>query len=419
MALLHFCLTHAAQYKITLSALNCDHAIRGEESERDSAFVKAYCGANGIKLYFFKAEKGAFADENSARDWRLKCYKEVLSEREADFIATAHHLSDNAETVLFNLARGASLSGLRGIGDEPSLGLIRPLIGCTREEIDGYVEENAIPYVTDSTNLTCGYTRNKIRLNVLPRLEEAVPGAAKAIYRFSRLAREDEEYFSAKASKITFCRSQNNYLLKPCAERVIFRRAAAAVIADKFLRRDYTSEHLESIFLLQNAQNGKKFAFLGLEAVKEEGGVAICETAAVMSEILFCDWLGGVKSPVFAFGRPEIERHGRDCLEKAREKSAAGRKVLCFDCDKIPATAVVRTRREGDKFGKFGGGNISLSDYFTDKKIPQSLRGYLPLICDNSEVLAICGVEISEKIKIDKDSENCAAVYCADPMRTG
>ena len=212
MALLHYLLKCGGGFGITVCALNCDHGIRGEESERDSAFVKEYCEDNDIPLRFFKAERGSFKDENGARAWRLDCYKKVLEEGFADVIATAHHLNDNAETVLFNLARGTSLAGVKGIADEPPLGIIRPLISISREQIDGYIEVNNIPFVVDGSNLSDGYTRNKIRHNVLPALEEAVHGAARNIYNFSRLAAEDEEYFARKADEITVCRG-GGYLI--------------------------------------------------------------------------------------------------------------------------------------------------------------------------------------------------------------
>lgn len=409
MALLHYLCTHGAEYAISVCALNCDHAIRGEDSERDSAFVKAYCLSNGIELHTFVAEKGVLKDENGARKWRLDCYKKVLEEGAADCIATAHHLNDNAETVLFNLARGASVSGVCGIGDEPALGIIRPLIRCTREEIDEYVTANGVPYVVDESNFTDDYTRNKIRNRVLPELEEAVHGAAVAIYRFSRLACEDEEYFSRKAEEIILRRGEDNYLLKSCKERVIFKRAAAKTVADYFDRIDYTSEHLERLFNLQQADNGKRFEFLGLTAVKEDGGIAICEesSAGVENPIAFCDFLSGAHAVRFAGERVCVncDTHGEEY------------KTLDFDLDSIPGNAVIRTRRTGDRFTKFGGGTVSLSDYLTDKKVPQSMRSELPLVCVDSEVLIVGGVEISDKVKITSGTVNATKFICKDPLK--
>ena len=176
MALLHYIHAHAAEYNITLTALNCDHGIRGEASARDSAFVADYCEKNSIPLSLYVADR-KLESEGEARAWRIfECY--VAEAAHCDCVATAHHLGDNAETVLFNLARGTALSGMKGITDEDlskaagrPFKLIRPLIACTREEIDEYVAANGIPYVDDETNFETDYTRNKIRQKVMPELD--------------------------------------------------------------------------------------------------------------------------------------------------------------------------------------------------------------------------------------------------------
>lgn len=402
MALLHYLNTHAKEFAIILSALNCEHGMRGESSERDSAFVAAYCRSNCIKLHSFKAEKGKLKSENDAREWRKGCYNAVLNEGKADLLATAHHLNDNAETVLFNLARGAALSGLTGIADDLNGGIIRPLISVARAEIDGYIEENAIPFVTDESNFSDNYTRNKIRRDVLPALEEAVPAAVGSIYRFSRLAAEDEEYFERQVGRVLVCRHGFGYLIKPCPERVIFRRAALKIVAKFYGRKDYTAGQLNRLFALQSAENGKKFGFLGLLAFKEEGGVAITEEPLnVRGEMRFKDELadGGV----FEYGG----------------NFACAVKALRFDTDKIPESAVIRFKKAGDRFTKFGGGAKSLSDYLTDKKVPQSMRGNLPLVCAGNEVLIVGGVEISDKIKIDEGTVRQGVFICADPFKLG
>lgn len=408
MALLHYLKRCGGDFGITVSALNCDHGIRGEESERDSAFVREYCAANGIHLRFFKAEKGSLKDEKSARVWRLDCYKKALEEGGADVIATAHHLNDNAETVLFNLARGTSLAGVKGICDEPALGIIRPFISLSREQIDEYIEVNKIPFVLDGSNLSDGYTRNKIRHNVLPALEEAVHGAARNIYNFSRLAAEDEEYFARKADEIIACRG-GGFLIKPCGERVIFKRAVHSVVARRFGKIDYTSEQFEKLFLLQSAENGKRFEFLGLTAVKEKGGIALTDGGVLHAD-------EAPFSQVLKTGEYAGKRLLIACGE-SEEKVPENCKALKFDMDCIPENAVVRFRRGGDKFTKFGGGSKSLSDYLTDKKVPQSLRSTLPLVCDGSDVLIICGVEISDKVKITENTTRTAILACSDPFK--
>ncbi len=416
MALLDYLRARAAEYGITLSALNCEHGIRGEESERDSAFVAAYCGGNGIPLHFFKAQSGAFNDEEGARRWRINCYKSVIERGQADFVATAHHMNDNAETVLFNLARGSSLNGLTGIADNADLKLIRPLICCSRGDIDGYIEKNSVKYVTDSTNQTDIYTRNKIRRNVIPALESAVDGAVKNIYRFSRLAAEDEEYFNGEVEKIVVGRAGGSYVIKSCPHRVIFRRAAQKIVAKYFNKKDYTTEHLNRLFVLQVAENGKRFEFLGLVAIKEEGGVALLQSGGengYAEPVAFREFLDG-NLQYYGGNLVRVSRGGCSGVVAGDGEKCGGEplKTLKFDLDKLPRGAVVRFKREGDRFTKFGGGTKSLSDWLTDKKAPQSLRASVPLVCLGNEVYIVGGAEISEKIKVDESTVNTAFIVC-------
>ena len=251
MALLHYMASNAARFGISLSVLNCDHGMRGEESARDSAFVIGHCKSLGIPVLFFRAD-GFNKNENAARSWRVfRCYAvaRVDSDRWAedsnynslaikpviyspdgrwrgcDCVATAHHMDDNAETVLFNLARGSGLAGMCGIEDDmeqSGQSAIHPLVAVTRSEIEEYVAQNNIAYVDDSTNFSDDYTRNYIRHNVLPALEKAVPGAARAIYRFSRLAAEDEEYFARQVKKIVTYNGLYGYKIALCDEFASF-----------------------------------------------------------------------------------------------------------------------------------------------------------------------------------------------------
>lgn len=422
MALLHYIKAHGGDFNITLSAVNCDHSIRGAESERDSAFVREYCAANAVSLYFYKWNGERFRDEGDARLWRLCCYNNVITEGKADLIATAHHMNDNAETVLFNLARGTGLGGMTGITDASALNLARPLIGCTRAEIDAYIDENDIPFVTDSTNLSDDYTRNKIRNSVLPSLEAAVPGAVKNIFRFSRLAAEDDEYLERMADGLISSRNPYGFIIAPCVERVLFKRAAHKIVAAGYGKKDYTAEHFERLFALQSAENGKRFEFLGLTAVKEDGGIAICDDFTLRieatgmpfkynfdcdQELYYCKRLAAA----------DREEYLGDILSCLGQELTDRVKVLKYDADKIPPSAVIRFKRTGDKFTKFGGGTKSLGDYLTDKKVPQSLRGLLPLVCDGNEVLIVGGVEISEKVKITDGTEIKGVFVCADPFK--
>lgn len=388
MALLNLIYTHMREYGITLTALNCDHKIRGASSERDSAFVKKFCADKNIPLTFFEWNYDGVKTEESARIWRRQCYESVLN-CGVDFVATAHHMNDNAETVLFNLARGASVSGLSGIYDSGRI--IHPLIECTRAQIDEYVLKNNVPFVDDETNFSDGYTRNKIRHNVLPELERAVPSAVKNIFCLSRLAIEDEEYFREQIEKreiLTFFKFGT--AIKSC-ESVIFKRAAVQAIKN-FKRKDYTQEHLKRLYELSFAEKGKKFEFLGLTAYAENDKIILTEEKDFSSAAYP---LNGYDTESFCGSRLIIT-----------DKAPTGQKFLKADGGKISENAVIRFRRDGDRFKKYKGGTKSLGDFLTDRKIPLYLRDRIPLIADGSEILAVCGVEISDKIKTDENTEN-------------
>ena len=429
MALLHYLYNHSSEYGITLSALNCEHGIRGERSAEDSKFVKEWCKQNGVPLLSYSCDCIALAEklgagvEEAARIFRRNCYF-LASEgldgngnkvaEKVDCIATAHHLNDNAETVLFNLARGASLSGLKGIYDntvtdgEKQVKLIRPLISCTRAEIDEYIRVNGVPFVEDETNRSEDYTRNYIRINVLPALETAVPEAAKAIYRFSRLAADDDDFIRAEMLKrniLTF--EGNTALIKICESRALFARAAVGAVKDYFKKKDYTSEQVQALFNLQFAENGKKFEFLNLTAYKEEGRISITESAQTgcLQSQQFLSYFEDNSS---IFGGQPLK------ITQKMPKNGKTEKVLKFDFDAIPKTAVIRFMQSGDTFTKFGGGTKSLGDYFTDKKIPQRLRKNIPLIAVGGNILAVCGVEISEKIKITDCTKVTAYISATD-----
>lgn len=397
MALINFIFTHMREYGITLSALNCDHKIRGASSARDSAFVESWCRERNIPLMRFVWNFDGNKTEQAARQWRRECY-EVAIERGADFVATAHHMNDNAETVLFNLARGSAVAGLAGISDGEKI--IHPLIGCTRMQIDAYIAGNNVPYVDDETNFSDGYTRNKIRHNVIPELEKAVPNAVGNIYRLSRLAAEDEIYFRKLIEERNILNITPFGAEISLCESVIFKRAAVRAIK-YFNCKDYTCDHLETLYRLAQSGKNKKFEFLGLTAYGAEGKTVITNGINPNAEIPLAIYKGE------SF-----------CGQKLVISNTVpnGGKVLKFDIGALPETAVIRFKREGDKFRKFGGGTKSLGDFFTDKKIPVWVRGYIPLIADGGEILAVCGVEISDKIKINENTKDTGYIISCDYM---
>lgn len=192
-------------------ACHLNHGLRGAESDGDESFCRDLCGSMGVPLY---AEKIAVSEltqkheslEETARRARYAFFERALAHFEADLgecvLATAHNANDNAETVLLNLTRGTGLLGLCGIPPVRGLGerrVIRPLLRCTRGEIEEYLRSLGQGHVTDKTNLSEDYTRNKIRRRVLPELEGINPSVAETIGRMTRLLRTDSAFLEELA----------------------------------------------------------------------------------------------------------------------------------------------------------------------------------------------------------------------------
>lgn len=197
-----------SELDFTLCAAHFNHGIRGAEADRDQEFSRELCEKLQIPFFTATEDVPRMAKENGegleecARERRYKFLFDTAREQSCTKIATAHHATDNTETVLFHMIRGSGINGLGGIAPKRNDGVIRPLLCVTRTEIEAFLEAGSQKFVTDSTNADTDMTRNFIRLRILPLVKEINPAADKAIARLSDAAREDEEYFVEEAGKI-------------------------------------------------------------------------------------------------------------------------------------------------------------------------------------------------------------------------
>ncbi len=390
VCLLQIFFENADQYEIALSALTCEHGIRGEASLSDVAFVKTLCTERNVPLHIFSADIPARARaskkglEEEGRAFRYQCFREILDRKKADVVATAHHRDDLAETVLFRLARGTSLSGIAAVKE--SGGIVRPLLGVSRQEILSYLNERGISFVTDETNGDERYSRNAIRKRVLPALEEIVKGAGKHIADFARRAGEDDEYLKSLAVSATRREGKNIFIPSDLPRPLFFRAAVAAI--GELGGVDYGESFLREIEKLKELQSGRKVCFHGIEGVKEGDEIVFYRPEKdVAAEIPF-------STGTFAFGAYRLRAEIGGC---------GG--TLYADYDNFPADCVIRTRREGDLFTPFGGSEKPLKKYLTDRKIPARKNRLLPLVAKGSTVYAVFGVEISDLVKVTEGTE--------------
>ena len=202
VTLLHVMLSLRQRYGISISAVHVNHGIRGNEADRDEMFCKELCSKYGIKLYVKRGDVPSYAKskgistELAAREVRYSLFEEALSESGAEVAATAHNANDNAETLLFNIIRGTSPTGICAIPYKRDR-YIRPLICVTREQIMAYVAENELSYVIDSTNGDDDYTRNFIRHNIMPQCIRLNPSFVSAVTRLTDGAKADERLIAS------------------------------------------------------------------------------------------------------------------------------------------------------------------------------------------------------------------------------
>ena len=387
VALLYSLLSVKDKLGIIVKAVNIEHGIRGATSKRDSMFVADLCQKLSVPLKTYQLDCVKFSEENGygieegARIARYDCFKSAIDEGFCDKVATAHHLSDSAETLLFNLFRGASLSGMTGIKSERNNGkIIRPFADTPKSEIEKYVADNGLPFVDDETNFESVYSRNYIRNEIMPVVSARFPEAEKSIGRFLKIA-ESENNFLEELAKKSITRDGDAYVIPIGTPDCIFARAVVLAMKSLGIAKDYVKLHVDAVLSLKNLVNGSKISLPhNVYAAREYDKIAIYK--AVKSDYDFekpftLGYIDGVAGKLFFSAINEKEKNANEL--------SCGRPL--------------------DYFKKFGGGRKKLNDYFTNKKIPLRLRDSIPLVCAGSEVYIICGIEISDLIKVDKGAE--------------
>ena len=401
MALLHYAHNNAKTLGIEVVAINVEHGIRGEASISDTNFVKEYCAKNDIPLFCYAvdsirvAKEQKLSIEQSARKLRYECFFDAIAKGKCDKIATAHHQSDNAESILFNILRGSGIKGAKGIESNYNDKIIRPMLGVQKADIQEYVKQNHIPFVTDKTNFDDDYTRNFLRLNVIPKIKEIFPEMEQSLTRFAEICSLEDDFMQTLAIKSVELNQASASISLPI-ERAIFNRSVIIALKSLGVKKDWEKTHIDSVYSLCNKQNGAKISLLdGITAIREYDKITLYQSRETTDTEL-----------PFAIGSFDFCNQQLTIKEVAPTSQINLTQGLYLDADKLPKTATIRTPRTGDVFTKFGGGTKKLCDYLTDKKIPQRLRSTLPIIADQNVVYAIFGIGISQNVKVTDQTKN-------------
>lgn len=392
-ALLHMLLSYGAP----LSVAHVDHGIRGETAKRDREFCEALAKEAKLPFYLLTADIPALAKQNhlgleeQARIERYRFFEKIMREQNIPILATAHNATDNAETLLFRMARGTGLSGLCGISPARSFGggvLIRPILDVTKEEILAYCKRHSLSFVTDESNEDLSYARNRIRHKILPELTKLNEGAVRHISELCRTLREDEAFLKNAANEILKKEQPNSISLSVWCD--LSPSLKNRVLDRLFGEPPLSAKNREEIFAL--AARALPHSSLDLPAhrrVQIENGRLL----ATFSETEPLEPL--LETPV-GLGATELSDRGMlfliDSETNPNELRLSAKNIyknettIHINSDRIKNGLFLRSRREGDTILQ-NGMHKKIRKLQNECALPLPLRTALPLLCDGDGVL--------------------------------
>ena len=406
-ALLHLLCSRKEEHGWHITAVHIHHGLRGEEADKDALFAAAFCKKLDIpcvvRKFDVKAEARArkLGEEETGRLLRYAVFQELAGEDGC--IAVAHHRQDQAETMLMRLCRGTGLKGLGGM--RPVRGNVcRPLLFCGRRDIEAYCRENGLNWREDASNWEETYTRNRLRLKVLPLLQEINPRAAEHIAETAELLALEDDFLAEQAETCygavrkeggagEICLDREKLsALHPAMRKRVLRRAMA-----EFLQTDVSQVQIEALEDLLQKETGRSRDFL--EGIYGENRYDLLVLSRKKEKAEGYCYLLPAEGRIFI-----PERGFSVSLWVADRYEKDTNDTQCFDFDKCGGTLFCRTRKTGDVIS-LKNGRKKIKDLFIDEKVPREEREIFPLITAGEEVLWAVGLRISEKYQPDENTK--------------
>ena len=436
VALLHILVEIGGDYELDLSILHLNHGIRGEESDKDEAFVGELARSMGVPLTaksvsipdILEKKKGSL--EDVSREERYRFFEDVRRSEGLDKIALGHNLDDQAETVIMKFLRGSGLEGLRGMLPVRDGIYIRPLINIAKSDIVSFMKDEGYEFVEDGSNKTNLYLRNRIRNILIPALRDDYnPNLVDNVGRMSHILRIEDDFMRETVDEILcdwgISRDENETRIGikklTSLHEALRQRIIKELLEDKTSsKKGIGYRHVRAVMDLAEGENVSGVLSLPLHVTvsREYDTIIVCRREDVRHSsglknrgrnVFEGETTEGFSYQVKIPSRitvPDAAMSFRFEFVESDEIDFSLGNAVFIDYDKIVPPIYIRNVREGDRIQSFGmEGTKKLSDIFIDKKIPKRTREHIPLVADEKSVLWIPQIALSQRVKITDMTE--------------
>ena len=393
-------LLHKLQINFALA--HCNFKLRFEDSDKDAAFVLHLAEQLGVQCHSISFDTTTYAETHklstqmAARELRYNWFDELMNEEQYDYVLTAHHTNDNIETVLINLTRGSSLSGLVGI-PEINGRIVRPLLPFTRDEIEHFTITNNIAWREDESNQSTKYFRNKIRHNIIPVLEELNPSLLETFNtHLSYLKSEKkvlENHFEQVKNEV--CVYEGN-LMKIDIKKLKSHKEYKAYL--HYMLKEFRFTEWLNIEELLDAQSGKYVSSKTHRLIKDRDFLLLEENALHLQHSII-----EINEDITQIEAP-IGLH----FELVEETNYSLKNSIYVDVDTLVYPLHLRRKKEGDSFFPFGmKGKKKISKYFKDEKLSLTEKENSWLLCNaNEAIIWVVGKRADARYSVTKQTKN-------------
>lgn len=382
------------------SIAHCNFNLRSDESQRDESFVKLLAAMLSVPFYVKHFDTKTYANEQhistqmAARDLRYQWFEELRATENYAYIAVAHHQNDSIETLLLNLTRGTGISGMHGILPKRDH-IIRPMLFLSRLQIDEIVKENNIDYVEDSSNEKVKYARNKIRLNVIPQLQEINPSLeetfAQNIARFAATEEVLAQVVAETREKIVRSENGNFYL---SISKIDQLKPQSLLLFELLKPFHFSATVVEDLIESLSKQSGTSFYSPTHRATINRNDLLV---SPINEQNIEAHYLMHSTDQSITISGLKISSFNTE----SRLVEANANKAF-VDADKLIYPLIVRFKQNGDKFMPLGMRNYKkLSDFLIDSKVPLPEKDKIPLLVNgNGEIIWVAGLRQDNRYKV-------------------